>query len=138
MYQSDVPAHEGPTNHGVLEFWMFDFPLNNDRAKDLADQLKTIPNFLFQAKGNLTGNARDLWVAGIENFKEQADNLEVIRKKVKKHHGKSLDGLLSAPLKNAKEANDDFIKWLEQKAPTKNGPSGIGKENYTWLSLIHI
>ena len=139
MYQSDVPAHEGPTNHGVLEFWMFDFPLNNDRAKDLADQLKTIPNFLFQAKGNLTGNARDLWVAGIENFKEQANNLEAIRKKVKKHHGKSLDGLLSAPLKNAKEANDDFIKWLEQKAPTKNGPSGIGKENYTWYQKnVHL
>ena len=85
MYQRDVPAHEGPTNHGVLEFWMFDFPLKNDRAKDLADQLKTIPNFLFQAKGNLTGNARDLWVAGIENFKEQADNLEAIRL-YKKHN----------------------------------------------------
>ena len=23
MYQSDVPAHEGPTNHALLEFWQY-------------------------------------------------------------------------------------------------------------------
>ena len=28
MNQSDVPAHEGPTNHGVLEFWKYDLPLD--------------------------------------------------------------------------------------------------------------
>ena len=27
---------------------------------------------------------------------------------------------------------DDFVTWLEQLAPTKTGPSGVGKENYTW------
>ena len=30
MYQSDVPAHEGPTNHGVLEFWMYKIPLDKE------------------------------------------------------------------------------------------------------------
>ena len=29
MYESDVPAHEGPTNHGTLEFWEYQFPLDN-------------------------------------------------------------------------------------------------------------
>ena len=68
MYQSDVPAHEGPTNHGTLEFWTYDFPLDNENSNRLAAQLSMIPHFLFQAKGNLTGDARDLWIAGIENF----------------------------------------------------------------------
>ena len=30
MRQSDVPAHEGPTNHGVLEYWMYDLPLDKN------------------------------------------------------------------------------------------------------------
>ena len=27
MSQSDVPAHEGPVNHALLEFWQYSFPL---------------------------------------------------------------------------------------------------------------
>ena len=27
-YQSDVPAHEGPTHHAVLELWTYEFPLS--------------------------------------------------------------------------------------------------------------
>ena len=27
MYQSDVPAHEGPVNHALLEYWQYSFPL---------------------------------------------------------------------------------------------------------------
>jgi hypothetical protein len=25
-YQSDTPAHEGPTSHGAIELWMYTFP----------------------------------------------------------------------------------------------------------------
>src|SRR5204863_1192944 len=32
----------------------------------------------------------------------------------------------------ARKATDEFISWLETLAPTKNGDSGVGKENYTW------
>ena len=39
MYQSDVPAHEGPTNHGVLEFWMYDLPLSNSDKEKLKMKL---------------------------------------------------------------------------------------------------
>lgn len=139
MYQSDVPAHEGPTNHGTLEFWTYDFPLDNESSNRLAAQLYMIPHFLFQAKGNLTGDARDLWIAGIENFKEQAENIEVIKNKIIKNHGKILDKVLKKPLKSAADANDDFIQWLSDKAPTKNGPSGIGKENYSWYQKnVHL
>ena len=139
MYQSDVPAHEGPTNHGTLEFWEYEFPLDNKSSKRLADQLDMIPNFLFQAKGNLTGDARDLWIAGIENFKEQADNLSQIRTKIKSHHGNRLDKVLKKSIDRASEANDNFILWLNEKAPTKKGPSGIGKDNYSWYQKnVHL
>ena len=139
MYQSDVPAHEGPTNHGTLEFWTFEFPLDDKSSNNLADQLRMIPNFLFQAKGNLTGDARDLWVAGIENFKEQEENLSAIEAKIIKHHGNSLDRLLKKPLEKARDANNDFIQWLTDKAPSKKGASGIGKENYSWYQKnVHL
>ena len=139
MYQSDVPAHEGPTNHGTLEFWTYEFPLDDESSNNLANQLNMIPHFLFQAKGNLTGDARDLWVAGIENFKEQAENIDVIEAKIIKHHGNSLDKVLKNPLKKASEANNDFIQWLADKAPSKKGPSGIGKENYSWYQKnVHL
>jgi len=32
----------------------------------------------------------------------------------------------------ASESTTLFAAWLEQQAPTKTGPSGVGKENYTW------
>ena len=139
MYQSDVPAHEGPTNHGTLEFWQYKFPLNKEKSEDLANKLEMIPNFLFQAKGNLTGDARDLWIAGIENFKEQARDLDKISKVIEENHGNRLDRILKKPLRKAIDANNDFIDWLNEKAPSKKGPSGIGKENYSWYQKnVHL
>ena len=52
--KSDVPAHEGPTNHAVLEFWSYDFPLTNVEEKRLESELSIIPPFLTQARKNLT------------------------------------------------------------------------------------
>ncbi len=32
-----------------------------------------------------------------------------------------------------------FVAWLDAQAPSKTGPSGIGKENYTWsLQNVHL
>ena len=134
MEQSDVPTHEGPTNHGTLEFWTYLFPLSSDKEQQLIKELSMIPPFLEQARGNLTGNARDLWVAGIENFKVQDRDLDQIRIKIE---GYGVD-LLTA-VKDAQDATRDFISWLEKQAPNKNGPSGIGKENYTWYQQnVHL
>ena len=136
MHQSDVPAHEGPTNHATLEFWTYQFPLTHDEEKRLTNDLKVIPPFLDQARGNLTGNARDLWVAGIENFKQQVRDLEKIAGKLK--GSKDHTDILVA-LENAQEATKDFIVSLEEQTPDKTGPSGIGKENYTWYQQnVHL
>ena len=136
MHQSDVPAHEGPTNHATLEFWTYQFPLTHDEEKRLTNDLKVIPPFLDQARGNLTGNARDLWVAGIENFKQQVVDLDKIAEKLKLSKDQVA---LSVSLENAMAATKDFIIWLEEQAPDKTGPSGIGKENYTWYQQnVHL
>ncbi len=81
MYQSDVPAHEGPTNHGILEFWTYHLPLNAPQERKLQKELLVIPSLLNQARNNLTGNAKDLWIAGIENFKDQEKDLKTIIEK---------------------------------------------------------
>ena len=136
MYQSDVPAHEGPTNHATLEFWTYAFPLSSADQTHLTNDLKVIPLLLDQARGNLTGNARDLWVAGIENFKQQVIDLNEIAEKLKLSKDQVA---LSVSLENAKTSTKDFIIWLEEQAPDKTGPSGIGKENYTWYQQnVHL
>ena len=134
MYESDVPAHEGPTNHAVLEFWSYNFPLTAGEEKRLEKELSIIPSFLLQARRNLIGNARDLWVAGIENIKEQEKDLDFIKNKIG-HNNSTLFQKLDA----AKISTSEFRFWLEKEAPSKSGPSGIGKENYTWYQQnVHL
>ena len=136
MYESDVPAHEGPTNHGTLEFWSYKFPLDKENRKKIKTELKVIPSLLDQAKINLTGNARDLWMAGIENFKQQSKDLKRIEEKIRLYHSeKDLFKLVE----NAKNSTLKFTHWLENELPNKTGPSGIGKENYTWYQKnVHL
>jgi len=136
MYESDVPAREGPTNHGTLEFWSYKFPLDKENRKKIKTDLKVIPSLLDQAKINLTGNARDLWMAGIENFKQQSKDLKRIEEKIGLYHSeKDLFKLVE----NAKNSTLKFTQWLENELPNKTGPSGIGKENYTWYQKnVHL
>ena len=58
--QSDTPAHEGPTNHAIVDLWTYSFPLSKPAEAELARGLAVIPPLCEQARGNLTGNARDL------------------------------------------------------------------------------
>ena len=104
MYQSDVPAHEGPTNHGVLEFWMYDLPLSNSDKEKIKNEIDLIPIFQNEARNNLTGNARELWIAGIENFRQQKDNLLTIKNKL----GYNEDDQINVSINNAIESNDKF------------------------------
>ena len=133
-YQSDVPAHEGPTHHAVLELWTYSFPLSEEEEQRMIGDLAIIPPLMRQAQQNLTGNARDLWVAGIRNIRAQRGHLDTIEETV---GGDASDELIEA-LRAAQAATDDLVAWLEAEAPSKTGPSGIGKENYTWyMQQVH-
>ena len=97
--ETDQPAREGP--HAQV------------------DSIEAIPALLEQARRNLTGNARDLWVTAIPDVKAQVDALTAMAKS-KPAAQKALDATVA------------FVQWLEQEAPKKTGPSGIGVENYDW------
>jgi len=134
-YQSDVPAHEGPTHHALLELWTYEFPLTSAEEQRLIRDLRVIPPLLEQARGNLTGNARDLFVAGIRNIEDQVRDLEGIREAV---DGRASAELICA-LDAAQDATERMVLWLEAEAPSRTGPSGIGRENYTWyLQNVHL
>ena len=119
-YKSDVPAHEGPTNHAVLELWTYSFPLTQNEQKRLAKELRVIPPLLEQARENLTGNARDLWVAGTENFRQQEKKLDGLSKKLDQHHPDSLLPDLVGALALAKQSTRLFVGWLDAQAVYKN------------------
>jgi hypothetical protein len=132
--QSDTPAHEGPMHHAPVELWTYEFPLSPEAEKKLAAELKGIPPLLEQAQLNLTGNARELWVAGIQNLRDQDVALLDLAERTP-DTGKEFQ----LTIKNARLATTDFIQWLEQQSPSKTGPSGIGKDNYTWqLRNVHL
>jgi len=132
--QSDTPAHEGPTHHALVELWTYEFPLSDEGELRLTAELKTIPPLLQQAQINLVGNARELWVAGIQNLRDQEDALADLTLKTRTAGEKFRSALVQA-----KAATNDFVIWLEQQALSKTGPSGIGKENYSWqLRNVHL
>lgn len=133
--RSDVPAHEGPTHHAVTELWTYRFPLSEtDEARLVAD-LRVIPPLMEQAQENLTGNARELWVAGIRPMRAQRQILGSIRERAGADAGADLLDAIA----EAEAATDALVAWLEAEAPAKNGPSGIGKENYTWYQQnVHL
>lgn len=128
MQRSDVPAHEGPTHHAVVEFWTYDLPLSPEAQAKLVRELGVIPPLMQQAKENLTGNARDLWVAGIRDIKAQGRHLDTIEAQT----ASAATPELSAALAAARAASDELVAWLEAQAPSKDGPSGLGREDYTW------
>ncbi len=132
--QSDTPVHEGPTHHAVVEVWTYTFPLSTPDAARLTSELRGIAPLLAQARGNLTGNARDLWITGTGTMAGQVRDLDALEARVA---GTSPD--LTAAIRDARDATSSFVAWLEQQAPSKTGPSGIGKEAYTWnLQNVHL
>lgn len=134
-YKSDVPAHEGPTHHAVTELWTYEFPLSDSEEVRLTADLSVIPPLMQQAQRNLTGNARDLWVTGIRDIRRQRASLDTIASNTE---GSANDALKTA-IAEAVVATDQLIAWLEAEAPKKTGPSGIGKENYTWYQQnVHL
>jgi hypothetical protein len=134
-YQSDVPDHEGPTNHATLELWTYSFPLSKKNAKEVEQKLLAIGPFLKQAKINLVGNARDLWMGGIQIMKNQSRDLQSFSKKINKTTHPNLHVAVSQAIVDT----DSFVAWLESELPKKTGPSGVGKENYTWYQQnVHL
>ena len=133
--RSDVPGHEGPTHHALVELWTYDFPLSDAEQRRLISELRVIPPLMKQARSNLTGNARDLWVTGIRDIRAQRDALDELKTML----GDSASDELTDIIDKSSVATEELIAWLEAEADSKTGPSGIGKENYTWYQQnVHL
>ncbi|WP_421807204.1 hypothetical protein [Flagellimonas sp.] len=133
--RSDVPAHEGPTHHGTTELWTYTFPLSKEERDRLLNDLKVIAPLNKQAQKNLTGNAKDLWIAGIRDIETQSEVLS----ELKQRPSLANDTELVSTINEAIASTTEFATWLRAEAETKTGPSGIGKDNYTWyLQNVHL
>ncbi len=134
MARSDVPAHEGPTNHAVVEVWTYSFPLSNEAETRLVNELAALPALYRQARKNLIGNARDLWVTGIRDIRRDVSDLGTLQSMAGDSSPK-----VNAAIEAARQGATELADWLESKSPEKTGPSGIGKDNYTWyLRNVHL
>lgn len=135
MDRSDVPGHEGPTHHAIVDLWKYQFPLSSENKEKLIAQLRVIAPLNEQAKINLTGNAKDLWIAGIRDIRTQTVDLESILNLPRVNDQSDL----VAVIKEAIQSTNDLIAWLEKESTSKTGPSGIGKDNYTWYQQnVHL
>ncbi len=135
LERSDVPGHEGPTHHKILDLWTYNFPLSKNERVRMIKELKVIPAINRQAKENLTGNAKDLWIAGIKDIRNQSINLNNILKL----SGVSDDSAVATLINEAILSTNQLAGWLEAEATSKNGPSGLGKEHYTWYQQnVHL
>ena len=130
--ESDQPAREGPFAEGAVELWTYAFPLSAASAAQMDAGIKTIPRLLAQARVNLTGDGRDLWIYGTRAIRQQSADLAGLAKR--------LDGApagLKASVERARQATDEFAAWLDAKAGSKMGASGVGIENFDWY-LKHV
>ena len=133
--ESDVPAHEGAVIHGWIDLWTYDYPLSEADAAELAGRIGAIPALLEQARENLAdSNARDLWLAGPRAYRGQMRDLDDLAAQVA-----GTSAALDRSIADARAASEAFIAWLEEEAPSRTGPSGVGRENYTWyMQNVHL
>jgi Bacterial protein of unknown function (DUF885) len=140
--RSDVPLREGPIVYPEIELYTYRFPLSAEAQRELTPKIAAIPALLAQARQNLKdSNARDLWAFGVQELRNQSGTLSALAAgllTVSTLEGSQHADIsaaapeLKSAIARAQSATDDFIAWLEKEAPGKSGPSGIGKDNYTW------
>lgn len=131
---SDVPEREGPTIYTAVELPAYKQPLSKSDAAEIASRLRKSGALYDQAKVNLTGNAKDLWITGARSIRDQSNELKNFANAMGSNYPD-----VAAAANDAIKASDKFADWLEVKAPKKTGSSGVGKENYSWyIRNVHL
>src|SRR6476659_5594531 len=144
---SDVPAHEGPSAEPNVDLFPYKWPLSRADDAHLAELIGAVPALLADAKVNLAqSQAHDLWAYGDRAFTGQAKTLadleagELSLNDLAGRRTVSLEGAspaLTAAVRAARVASEDFAAWIKTEAPKRTGPSGVGKDNYNWF-LKHV
>ncbi|WP_442678843.1 DUF885 family protein [Sphingomonas sp. ASY06-1R] len=139
--ESDVPAHEGPLAD-VIDLFTYRWPLSRGDARALTARLAGVPVLLDRARLSLADSqAADLWRYGGRAFAEQEAVLTALidgTLSMRTLEGQQKASLAGAPAElrraaiAARDATAAFGRWVKETAPTKTGPSGVGKANYDW------
>jgi hypothetical protein len=124
--QSDQPAREAEWADAAVELWSLKSPLSADAEAELLAGLRVVPPLLAQARKNLTGNGKDLWRMAGGLIQQQTAALTALAPKA------ASNAALSAAVKSALAATEDYRPWVDQQAARKTGPSGVGVANYDW------
>ena len=144
--KTDQPAREGPFALGAVELWKLKFPLDAAAAKALEAGLSSIPPLLAQARGNLTGDKRDLWVYGAKALRQQEQILAKLSGELAAQPAPAAAAqpapaaaaqpapAAAAAAQRAREATSAFAAWVEEQSKGKTAPSGIGVENFDWYA----
>ena len=132
--ESDVPAREGAVHLAATELWSYTLPLSSADTALLQARLAVIPAVLEQARLNLVGNVRDLWMIGIRNAAEQRKILETFAASAKPSSPE-----LAAVASKGAAAFDAYGAWLKERLPQKTGRAGVGVSNYDWyMKNVHL
>jgi hypothetical protein len=133
--EPDVPAREGPEIYGVLYLPDYQFPLGGEQKENFEAKLIAIPGILAQAKTNLTEKGKDLWFFGIKQKEREITVLASLSQ-----HLADATPDLAPPADRAREAVEDFKKWLEEElASMDQTQDGIGVENFNWyMKHVHL
>lgn len=142
--RTDVPSREAPVADPETLLYDYKYPLSAADQQKLLREIGAIPGFLTQGRVNLNGaNARDLWVYSAQELAGQLRALQQLQAgtlTVATLEGSwtaNLDGAspaLRQAVAQAITATSEFIAWVNAQAPSKTGPSGVGKENYNWYA----
>jgi hypothetical protein len=130
--ESDQPAREGPFAFGAVELWSYRFPLSESDANAIGAGVRAVPALLAQARTNLVGNGKDLWVHGARDLRQQSADLKAFAARLT-----ASESALAQDVERARIATDELAAWLEKEAAAKTGPSGVGVDNYDWY-LRHV
>ncbi|MFK7828829.1 MAG: hypothetical protein AB8B57_03515 [Congregibacter sp.] len=135
--QSDTPSEEAPAVHNPIRLWEYSIwprtalsipvALSGDAERKLTAELRSVAPLLDQARGNLVGNTRDLWMPSSISFRNQEQALRTLAYKL----GDAGEDVRAAQAE-ALAATTSFREWLDSESPKKDGPSGITREQYTW------
>jgi len=131
--ESDQPAREGHYARGSIELWRHSFPLDPGGLAEIGAGIRAIPALVGQARINLVGTGQDLWTYGTRSIRRQSDDLARLAGQLS---GPGVEEL-RADVERARAATDEFAAWLDEQAPSKTGPSGVGGDNYDWY-LRHV
>lgn len=127
-------AYLSPTVKGSI---IQDKPLREWTEQEIADitsRLASAEALWAQARVNLTGDARDLWLLGEKRIRQQTQELEDLAQQATNIYPD-----LAKAAFDAAQASNAFADWLLAEADKKQGPSGVGELEYTWnLRNVHL